>query len=57
MVSDGVCGGEEDGWVRERLAAFDGASPKELARALITGSPRQATDDSTALVIRLERRR
>ena len=57
MVSDGVCGGEEDGWVRERLAAFDGASPKDLARDLITGSPQQATDDSTALVIRLEKRR
>ena len=57
MVSDGVCGGGEDGWVRERLAAFDGASPKELARELIAGSPGQATDDSTALVIRLEKRR
>ncbi len=57
MVSDGVCGGEEDGWVREKLSAFDGASPKDLARELITTSPQQATDDSTALVIRLEKRR
>ena len=56
MVSDGVCGGEEDGWVRERLAAFDGASPKDLARELITHSPQEATDDRTALVIRLEQR-
>lgn len=56
MVSDGVCGAEDDQWVRERLAAFDGASPKDLARELITHSPQEATDDRTALVIRLEQR-
>ena len=56
MVSDGVCGAEDDQWVRERLASFQGDSPKELARELITHSPQEATDDRTALVIRLERR-
>ena len=56
MISDGVCGGEEDGWLRERLAGFDGASPKDLARELVTSSPQQATDDRTALVVRVERR-
>ena len=56
MVSDGVCAGEEDDWVRQRLAQFDGASPKDLARELITASPHQATDDRTALVIRIENR-
>ena len=56
MVSDGVCGAEDDQWVRDRLAAFRGDSPKDLARELITHSPQEATDDRTALVIRLERR-
>ena len=56
MVSDGVCGTGDDQWVRERLASFRGDSPKELARDLISQSPQEATDDRTALVIRLERR-
>ena len=38
------------------LVKFDQGSPKELARDLITHSPQGATDDSTALVIRLEKR-
>ena len=41
----------------EKLEGFDGASPKDLARELITQSPQGATDDRTALVIRLEKRR
>lgn len=56
LVSDGICGTGEDEWLRKQLADFDGASPKELARALITQSPQGATDDRTALVVRLERR-
>lgn len=56
LVSDGVCGTGEDGWLREKLAAFDGVSPKDLARELITQSPQGATDDRTALVIRIEKR-
>ena len=55
-MSDGVTGTEDDGWLRERLAKFDQGSPKELARDLITHSPQGATDDRTALVIRLEKR-
>ena len=54
MVSDGVCGAEDDRWVRELLASFRGDSPKELARDLITRAPQEATDDRTALVVRLE---
>jgi stage II sporulation protein E len=57
MVSDGICGTGEDGWLREKLAQFDGESPKELARTLITDSPQEATDDRTALVIRMEQRK
>lgn len=56
MISDGVCPGPEDGWLRERLAGFDGESPKDLARELVTQDPKDATDDRTALVIRLDRR-
>ena len=56
MVSDGVCGGGEDGWLQERLAQFDGSSPKELARTLLTEGPQDAADDRTALVIRMETR-
>jgi stage II sporulation protein E len=57
MVSDGICGTGEDGWLREKLGQFDGESPKELARTLITESPQEATDDRTALVIRMEQRK
>jgi len=57
MVSDGVCGTGEDGWLREKLEKFDGASPKDLARELITDSPQEGTDDRTALVVRIETRK
>ena len=55
LVSDGVSAGESDLWIRERLAAFDGESPRELAGALITesGTRGGAVDDRTALVLRL----
>ena len=56
MVSDGICGTGEDQWVKDKLAQFDGASPKDLARELITDSPKEVTDDRTALVIRIEKR-
>ena len=56
MVSDGVCASRDDQWLRDKLTAFRGASPKDLARELITESPVQATDDRTALVIRIETR-
>lgn len=56
MVSDGIGGTGDDGWIKEKLAQFDGASPKDLARDLITKSPQEATDDRTALVIRIEKR-
>ena len=56
MVSDGVSGTGDDSWLRERLAKFSGDSPKELAAQLITHSPQGATDDRTALVVRIERR-
>ena len=58
LVSDGVSAGESDLWIRERLAAFDGTSPRELAGALIeeSGTRGGAVDDRTALVLRLSAR-
>lgn len=56
VISDGVCGTGDDSWIKEKLAQFDGASPKDLARDLITTSSQEATDDRTALVIRIEKR-
>ncbi len=50
MVSDGVCTQGEDDWVKERLSAFDGASPKTLARDLIQNGEGSG-DDRTALVV------
>lgn len=57
MVSDGICGTGEDDWLRAKLAAFGGESPKDLAKALIADGPEEgATDDRTALVVKLARR-
>lgn len=58
MVSDGVSGGEDDGWIRQELAQYDGADPKTLAVALMEGSARRegATDDRTAVVLTVRRR-
>ena len=58
LLSDGVAGLEEDGWVRDLLAAFDGTSPKDLAQAIMEESERRvgAADDRTAVVITLKKR-
>ena len=56
MVSDGVTGTGDDGWLQQRFARFKGDSPKELARVLIADSPQGATDDRTALMVRIEKR-
>ena len=56
MVSDGVCGNGEDGWLMEQLRGYEGDSPRRLAARLITQSPQDVTDDRTALVVRFERR-
>ena len=57
MVSDGVAGAGEDGWICRRLREFSGDSPKELASSLITDSPEGATDDRTALVVDIRKRK
>jgi len=58
LVSDGIADGGEDGWLRERIAGFDGQSPKDLARDLMEESEKRvgAADDRTAVVIALKKR-
>ena len=58
MVSDGVADQREDQWLRDALAAFDGESPKDLARALVSANVDEhgPLDDRTALVVRLSAR-
>lgn len=58
MVTDGVTAGGDDD-LRQKLTAFDGASPKDLACALVAGEPAQpaeAADDSTVIVLRIKHR-
>lgn len=57
MVSDGICATGEDLWILEELSQFDRGSPKELACKLLERSGGDATDDRTALVIRVEKRK
>ena len=56
MVSDGICPTGEDGSVLEALRQFGGGSPRELAARLVAQSGAEATDDRTALVVKLEKR-
>ena len=58
LVSDGVAGGGDDMWIRERLSAFTGDSPKDLANALIQESTETVgpSDDRTAILLKLVRR-
>ncbi len=56
MISDGVCSGLEDEWLREVFAKFDGTSPKDLARELVTRDLKDTTDDRTALIVRIDKR-
>ncbi len=57
MLSDGVCDGADDHWVRTLLDKRSGDSPKDIAaRLVMTASERGGSDDMTALVLRLEKR-
>jgi stage II sporulation protein E len=57
LVSDGVIGGGEDGWLQQALADYDGSDPKALAQALMEGSAQRqgATDDRTAVVLTIQK--
>lgn len=57
LVSDGVTDRRDDQWLRAALSAFNGESPKDLARTLVSpGEGETADDDRTALVVRVDRR-
>lgn len=57
MISDGVCDGTEDGWLRRLIQEHAGEGPKELAaRIVAAATERGISDDLSALVVRLERR-
>lgn len=52
LVSDGVTDRRDDQWLRAALSAFNGESPKDLARTLVSpGEGETADDDRTALVV------
>ena len=56
LITDGVtAGGEDDQWLRDALRTYRGDSPKELAQAILEGSPGQETaaDDRTVLALRV----
>lgn len=58
LLSDGVSDGTDDGWVKKILEERAGDSPKELAARLVAAAEKRgASDDLTALVVRLERRK
>ena len=51
--------GEGDQWIRDKLAAFNGGSPRELAQAVLDASTQQvgaAADDRTVLALKLTKR-
>ena len=50
---------EEDGWVRDLLAAFEGDSPRDLARAVMEESEKRVGpgDDRTAVAVVLRERK
>jgi len=56
MLSDGVCAGQEDGWLKKDLDEFDGRSPQDLAQRLLADSRHQASgaDDQTVIVLKLD---
>ena len=58
VASDGVVTRENDSWLRDMLAAFEGSDTREFARSVIREAGKQCgyTDDMTVLVVRVEER-
>jgi stage II sporulation protein E len=58
LLSDGMIGGESDGWLRESLGEYEGHSPGELANKLLDLSIKEneSADDSTVIAVRVEKR-
>lgn len=59
IASDGVVTKQNDGWLRDMLAGFDGTDTREFARCVIREAGKQYgyTDDMTVLVVRVEERK
>ena len=58
IASDGVVPEEDDQWLREMFASYDGGDTRELARSVIrrAGALYGYCDDMTVLAVRLEER-
>ncbi len=58
LISDGVAAADEDDWVQQALAEYDGSDPKSLAAVLIEGGETRgrAADDRTAVVLTVKAR-
>lgn len=58
LLTDGICDGEEDEWLRKLLLEDDGASPKRLARVLLERSLQEdrSGDDKTVMVLQMGKR-
>ena len=58
LISDGVATAEEDGWVKQALAGYDGSDPKALAAELVEGGAQcqHSADDRTAVVLTVKQR-
>ena len=57
LVSDGVCDGSDDEWLRHLLHDRASDTPKEIAaKIVVSATERGISDDLTAMVVRLERR-
>jgi stage II sporulation protein E len=51
IVSDGITGGMDDGWLCEMLSAYEGDNPRELAGAIIkTASEKLGNEDDMTVI-------
>ncbi|MDR1299876.1 MAG: SpoIIE family protein phosphatase, partial [Oscillospiraceae bacterium] len=55
IVSDGVLAGEDDKWLTEKIAAYEGEYPKELAKEIVESASKNepSEDDMTAIAIKV----
>ena len=58
IIRDGVVPEEDDQWLREMFASYDGGDTRELARSVIrrAGQMYGYSDDMTVLAVRVEER-
>lgn len=57
MISDGICDGTDDNWIKKLILEHQNDTPKEIsAHLVVTASKRGISDDLSALVFRLDKR-